>query len=110
MNDQLATMRLERSDRSLVVRLLGEIDLSNAQLTHQRLETAIEGYPRVILDLTKITYLDSQGLRLIKQICDKVDREDVELKLVAPPTSVARQVLDMARMTDYVEIRDTLEE
>ena len=110
MNNQLATMQLEQSEGSVVVRLLGEIDLSNAQQIHQQLETAIEGYARVTVDLTKIDYLDSQGLRLIKQISDKVKRENTELKLVAPPTSVARPVLDMARMTDHVEIRDALEE
>jgi hypothetical protein len=29
--------------------------------------------------------------------------------LVAPPDSFARQVLEMARMSDYVEIRDAHE-
>jgi anti-anti-sigma factor len=110
MNHQLATMQLEQSEGSVVVRLLGEIDLSNAQQIHQQVETAIEGYPRVTVDLTMIDYLDSQGLRLIKQISDKVKGENAELKLVAPPTGVARPVLEMARMTDYVEIRDALEE
>jgi anti-anti-sigma factor len=109
MNDQLATMELEPSEGSLLVRLHGEIDLSNANQMQQQLEKAIGGYPRVVVDLTKIEYLDSQGLRLIKQICDKSDREHTMLKLIAPSTSIARQVLDIARMSEYVEIRDAVE-
>jgi hypothetical protein len=31
------------------------------------------------------------------------------LKLIAPSTSIARQVLDIARMSEYVEIRDAVE-
>jgi len=109
MNDELATMELEPSDGSLLIRLHGEIDLSNAEQLQQQLEDAVEGYSQVIVDLTKITYLDSQGLRIIKKIRDKFAREDTALILVAPSTSVSRQVLEIARMTDYVEIRETLE-
>jgi anti-anti-sigma factor len=109
MTDQLATMEVEPSDGSLLVRLRGEIDLSNANQMQRQLENTIEGYPLVVVDLTKIEYLDSQGLRLIKQICDKSDREDIVLKLIAPSTSIARKVLDIARMSDRVEIRDALE-
>ena len=109
MNDQLASIQFERANGSLLVRLGGEIDLSNSDQLHQQLESAIEGSTLVVIDLTEINYLDSQGLRLIKQLCNQVEKEGSELRLVAPPDSVARQVLDMARMSDYVEIRDALQ-
>jgi anti-anti-sigma factor len=109
MTDQLATMRLERSEGPLVICLSGEIDLSNADQVHRDLETTIQGCPRVILDLTELEYVDSQGLRLIRQICTKARRDGIELTLVAPPGSASRQVLDMARMDDYVEICSVLE-
>jgi anti-anti-sigma factor len=91
-----------------VIRLEGEIDLSNAEQLQRQLESASNRCPQVTLDLTNIEYLDSQGLRLVKQICNKTDREGTTLRLVAPPTSVARQVLDLAHMQDYVEILDAL--
>jgi anti-anti-sigma factor len=109
MTDQHVSIRFERSNGSLLVHLSGEIDLSNFHQLHQQLESAVEGWPRVVIDLAEIRYLDSQGLRLIKQLCNKVDRDGTELQLVAPPHSFARQVLDMARMSDYIEIRDALE-
>ncbi|HEY4348745.1 MAG TPA: STAS domain-containing protein [Gaiellaceae bacterium] len=107
MNDQLLSIQIERADDSLLVRLSGEIDLSNSDRLHQQLENAVDGWRSVVIDLTEITYLDSQGLRLIKQLCNKANRDQTELQFVAPPTSFARQVLEMAQMSDYTEIRDT---
>jgi anti-sigma B factor antagonist len=109
MSDQLLSTRFERSDGLLLVFLSGEIDLSNSRQLHHELEVAVEGHARVVIDLTEITYLDSQGLRLIKQLSDKVDASGSELQLVAPPGTFARQVFEMARMSDYVQIRDRLE-
>jgi anti-sigma B factor antagonist len=109
MNDQLVSIQFERGNGSLLIRLSGEIDLSNSDQVHQQLESAIEGSTPIVIDLTEIKYLDSQGLRLIKQLWNQVEKDGRELRLVAPPNSVARQVLDMARMSDYVEIRDSLQ-
>jgi anti-sigma B factor antagonist len=109
MNDEFVSIQIEPSDGSLLVRLRGEIDLSNADPVHRQLESAVEGWPRVIIDLAEIEYLDSQGLRLVKQLCAKAGREGTKLELVAPPGHFARQVLEMTRMSDYAEIHDTLE-
>ena len=110
MSDQFVSVQFERSNESLLMRLSGEIDLSNSRQLHQQLESVVEGWSRVVIDLAEIKYLDSQGLRLIKQLCNKVDNDGTELQLVAPPDGFARQVLEMARMSDYVEIRDALED
>jgi anti-sigma B factor antagonist len=91
MSDQLASIAFERAKGSLLVRLSGEIDLSNSDRLHQQLESAMDGSERVFIDLTAIDYLDSQGLRLVKQLCNQVDNDGGELQLVAPPESVARR-------------------
>jgi anti-anti-sigma factor len=106
MNDQLASIQLERANGSLLVRLSGEIDLSNSDTLHQQLESAVEGWALVVIDFAEVKYLDSQGLRLVKQLCNKARKDGIELQLVAPPDSFSRQVLEMARMSDYVVIRD----
>jgi anti-sigma B factor antagonist len=108
MTDGILTVSLERSEGSLVIRLSGEIDLSNTEQVQRRLDAVTDGCSEVTMDLTDIDYLDSQGLRLIKQLCNEADREGTTLRLVAPPKSVARQVLELAQMGEYVEILDTL--
>lgn len=108
MNDELVSIEIERSNGSLIVRLSGEIDLSNAHELQEHLETALPGSASVVIDLSEIAYLDSQGLRLIKQLVTRAGKEGTRLQLIAPPDTFPRQVLEMARMSDYIEIRDSL--
>jgi anti-sigma B factor antagonist len=108
VKDDLVSTEVERSNGRLIVHLSGEIDLSNAQELQQELENALQGSPQVVIDLTGVAYLDSQGLRLIKRLANKASGEGIELHVVAPPDNFARQVLDLAQMSDYVGIRDTV--
>ena len=108
MNEQLITTKSQRSNGSLVVQLSGEIDLSNAHEVQRRLEEAIQGAHSVVIDLSEIGYLDSQGLRVIKQLVNRAARHGTRLQVVAPPDSFARQVLEITQMSDFFEIRDTL--
>lgn len=110
MKKDLVSTEVERSNGSLTVRLSGEIDLSNAHELQSLLENAVQGSPRAVIDLTGITYLDSQGVRLLKQLARKADREGTQLRVVAPPDNFARQVLEMTQMGSYVEIRDTVDD
>ncbi len=109
MTDQLLAIRYEQLDASLLVRLSGEIDLSNAPEVHHELERAVQDRPRVVIDLAEVEYLDSQGLRLIKKLNDNVKSNGGELQLIAPPDTFARQAFEMARMGDFIQIRDALE-
>ena len=106
MSDQLLAIRYEQLDNSLLVRLSGEIDLSNAHEVQHELERAVQESPRVVIDLADVQYLDSQGLRLIKQLHDSVKSNGGELQLIAPPDTFARQAFELARMGDLIEIRD----
>ena len=108
MSDELLSTEIERSNDTLIVHLRGEIDLSNANELQQQLEEALRGSPRAVIDLTEIAYLDSQGLRLIKQLVDRAGREGTQLQVVAPPDTFPRQVLELAQMSAYIEIRDAL--
>ena len=109
MSDQLLAIRYEQLDTSLLVRLSGEIDLSNAHEVQHELERAVQDQPRVVIDLAEVEYLDSQGLRLIKKLYDSVKSSDGDLQLIAPPHTFARQAFEMARMSDSIQIRDAFE-
>jgi anti-anti-sigma factor len=109
MSDQLLAIRYEQLDTSLLVRLSGEIDLSNANDVQHELERAVQDRHRVVIDLAGVEYLDSQGLRLIKKLNDSIKSNGGELELIAPPDTFARQAFDMARMSDFIQIRDTVE-
>jgi len=106
MNDELARMQRDVLDGVVVVRLRGEIDLSNVEELHARIHREVRGAPLAVVDLTAVEYIDSQGLRLLKRLSDQLESEGSRLEVVAPPDSVARDVLEMTRMSDDITIRD----
>lgn len=108
MTDELAILRREERDGIVVVHVRGEIDLSNAEELHGRIHREVRGAPRAVVDLAEVAYIDSQGLRLLKRLADQLDGEGARLEVVAPPDTVARDVLDLTRMGEDIVVRDGL--
>ena len=105
----MAGIEQERRDGWLLVHLNGEIDLSNSQYLRERIELSTLGDERVMIDLSEIEYIDSQGLRLLTGLAGALAGRNATLRLVAPPGSFARGVLDLTRIGDDIDIRDTVE-
>jgi anti-sigma B factor antagonist len=109
VNHELASIEPERRDGRLILHIRGDIDLSNAQPLQQRIEHAVVGKTDVVLDLSAIEYIDSQGLRLLSQLSNKLSREGAKLQLIAPPGSFARGVLELTRMSEDIDVVDTID-
>lgn len=78
-----ASLRIETvSEREY--RLVGEIDLSNADQLR-----AIEGDPDVALDLSELAFMDSTGLRAVIDLARRVE-PDGRLILRTPTAAVDR--------------------
>jgi anti-sigma B factor antagonist len=108
MTDELARVQREERNGAVVVHVSGEIDLSNADELHGRIHRELRGAPLAVVSLAEIAYIDSQGLRLLKRLSDQLEGEGSKLEVVAPPESIARDVLDMTRMSEDITIRDAL--
>jgi anti-anti-sigma factor len=108
VTEELASVELEQRNGQLLLRLRGEVDLSNVDRLQQRIERAVEGAEQVVIDLTEVDYIDSQGLRLLKRVETKLAESGSALELVAPPTSVARSVLDLTGLSAELCVRDAL--
>jgi anti-sigma B factor antagonist len=109
MSDPMAAIEQERRDGWLLVRLNGEIDLSNSSYLRERIELSTLGSERVMIDLSDVEYIDSQGLRLLTGLAGALAGRNTALRLVAPTGSFARGVLDLTRIGDAIEIRDTVD-
>ena len=109
MSDELIKMEREQHDGLVILRLGGEIDLANVNALQVRLERAIDGCDQVVVDLGAVEYIDSQGLRLLQQLSNSLAAREVTLVIVAPPEGIARDVLELTRMGDHIEIRDAFE-
>ena len=108
MTDPRPLMRTEEEDGRVVVRLAGEIDLSNVDGLEAQIDSAIAHAQDVVIDLSAIDFIDSRGLRLLKRVSAAVAGRDGTLLVVAPAGSVARSVLDMTGMSQELVVHDAV--
>jgi anti-anti-sigma factor len=112
-----------------IFHLKGSIDASNADQLEQAAADAYEaGARNMILDLSKVEYMSSAGLRALHSICDMlratatnesdgaIDKglrdgtfKSQHLKLVNPPAAVM-QVLTMVGFDMFLEIHHNLKD
>lgn len=81
-------------ENAVIVRLEGEIDLSSSHLLSSHLtELANQSNPTVILDATKVTFMDSTGLHALVEGKRALHEEGIAIFLV--PSRQVRRVLDL---------------
>jgi anti-anti-sigma factor len=108
MTDHRPQMQMDNDDGRVVVRLSGEIDLSNVDDLEAEIGGAIAEAQNVVVDLTEIEFIDSRGLRLLKRVSMAVAGREGTLLVVAPASSVARSVLDMTGLSQELDVRDAV--
>ncbi len=104
-------MQFSDHGRGAVVRLTGEIDLSNAEGMRRAIARAIPNHAVVlILDLSEVDFLDSAGIQLIYQLREDLRARGQILQLVVASTSPTHDALTLAGVTHHVEIVETLDD
>jgi anti-anti-sigma factor len=83
----------------------GEVDLSNAGEVGRDILAAIADRTAVVVDLSAVRYLDSQGTRLLVDLA--LAGHGAELIVVAPPDSVAGELLAISELHRMLDVRDT---
>ena len=106
-----ATLHSQRIDGGVVLSLSGEIDLENAGRARDRIVDELgSGRNGVVLDLTGISHLDSAGVRLLFDLAGRMQEHRQQLAVVAPPDTLARDVLRVVSLETVVPVTDTLDE
>lgn len=107
----LARLSLDRRDDLPVARLDGEVDLSNASGLGQALRDAVPNAALgLVVDLSRVTYLDSAGIHLLFDLGSRLRRRRQELRLVVPETAPIRRILSLVGLGEVAPVHETLEE
>jgi anti-sigma B factor antagonist len=86
--------------------LTGELDLSTVQKVEHELQRLESEGPQVLaLDLSRLTFLDSSGLRLIVSADQRARRERRRLVVVRGPDTVQR-VFSITHLDEQIELVD----
>jgi anti-anti-sigma factor len=106
VND-LAHVDAALHDELCLVRVRGEIDLSNASDVGDAVAAAVPGAAaRVVVDLSGTTYLDSTGIAMIFHLSERLGHQRQPLRVVVPPTSVIRRVVDITDLGAVIPVDD----
>jgi anti-sigma B factor antagonist len=95
-------------DGLAVVHLVGELDLAGFDALDAYLHQVRRAHgDRLVLELSRLTFIDASGLRLLLRHHTQTRRAGGCLDLAAPHPRVA-QVLRVAGLTGHLLIHDTL--
>jgi anti-anti-sigma factor len=101
------SLRLEEGDGPASFRLIGELDLSSAPHTTARLREELRRADQLTLDVSEVTFMDSQGLRMLIELGGEATQKGTIIRVVNCSNQV-KQLLRVAVPTGMpgVEIVD----
>lgn len=107
---KLADLQFSDRGRVVIAQVIGEVDLSNADMVEAAIVEATPNHAlALILDVTGLGYLDSAGIHLVYKLREKLRARGQALRLVIPAESPANDALRLAGVPRNVETADTLE-
>lgn len=101
----LFEMRERREDGMTVVALTGELDFGTVAQVQQRLAELRDAGTPVVLDLDRLTFMDSTGIRLVLTACEDARACDWRFSVTRGSERVQR-VLEAAQVIDRLPYHD----
>jgi stage II sporulation protein AA (anti-sigma F factor antagonist) len=90
-----------------VLTLAGEIDHDTGQALRQALDTSGTPRPRIVVDLSRVTFMDSTGINIFIAAHRTLTAADGWIRLAAPTEAVMR-TLQIVGVDTVIDCRETL--
>jgi anti-sigma B factor antagonist len=108
---ELARVEADHRGALCIIRVHGEVDISNDKEVLAAIETAVpHSALRIVVDLTNTTYLDSAGLSLLLRLAERLQARRHQMQIVAPPGSPVRTVLELTGLPRVIPVEGRLED
>lgn len=111
--DPALTTSVEELGTARVIRVAGEIDMSNVSELESAIEQAEAGAPVravIVIDLRKVTFLGAESMRCLVSAHDRIAETGRSMRVVAPPGSGAvRRLLDLSGVGALLDLFETVE-
>jgi anti-anti-sigma factor len=106
-----AEIVLDRRNGSVVARLSGEVDMSNAPYVRDQLLTSMPNEAlALVLDITGCRYLDSAAIEVLFEVSRRLARRRQELRLVMPADSPLKRVIELTEVRTAAPVFESLED
>jgi anti-anti-sigma factor len=107
---ELARVEITGDENVQVASLSGEIDISNAEEVTRTLTQMPNTLYGLIVDLSKLTYLDSAGVRMLYDLGNRLSVRSQSLVVVSPSGRSPRRVLELTGVPQRIRVVETLAE
>lgn len=114
-------VEVQRSERVAIVRPRGELDMATVETLRTTLDVAIAETPgaapngletsaHLVLDLRRLSFIDSTGLHLVVALDERARRDGFLLTLIAPAAPVDRaiQLCGLDQVLPFVPAEDAV--
>jgi anti-sigma B factor antagonist len=88
---------------------LGELDVASAPTLEQELDE-VEDHGCVVVDMRKLDFIDSTGLRVLIKAHQRATESDREFAVLTPDDGQVRQLLDLTGVQDRLNVAQDPEE
>jgi anti-anti-sigma factor len=106
----LARVVVEDPGDPCLVRIDGEIDISNAADVSEIIGASVPNAARtIVLDLTGLSYVDSAGVQLLFTLAERMRGRRQVLRIVVPQEAPIRSVLEFAGLATVVPLEDRMD-
>ncbi len=96
---------MERS--ASVVAVTGELDLSTTAQWDEDVQAAARHAPALVLDLSRVNFIDSDGVRTLFRWVQRAERRGILVVVVAPHDGPLWRLLDILDLESVAPICDT---
>ena len=108
---RIAKLDVEAHPEGPVIRVAGEVDLSNSDAVRNDIVRAVPHDANgVVLDLTQTTYLDSSGIRLLFDLAERLHARRQRMVLVVAEAALVRRVVVLTKLDDAVPLLEGVDE
>ncbi len=90
----------------MILEVVGEVDLYNADLLKQHLREVSEAGAHAVVNLGRVAYIDSSGIGALISGRGALEKSGGSLRLCEIQPSVL-QVMQMTRLVSFFDIHDT---
>ena len=103
-------LEIEQIDGAPVAHLKEDLDAANAAAIERQLAEAIgPNALRLVVDLSRVRYLDSAGIDMLLRLSDRLDHRRSKLILVIPESSQLQRLISIVGLSEAIAIHPTLE-
>lgn len=87
-----------------------DIDIATAEAFKEAVLDAVTNSSRgAVLDLSRVRYLDSAGIRVLFELAERLDHRRQSLRLVVAPDGAVSRVLSIVGLPAAVSIEDSVD-